>query len=305
MRNFELFLIFPVLILIGFSLNANAQYEIPPTIDAHTNQNFYDYGQSVGVSGKIKNYDSDAHSEFVLKYNVLDPNGTVIKSGQTEPGAFGAFNFNFIAKGEPFEPSGNYVIELFFGSAQSDLLMVFSGGESVEDDVIPPKIAQPQDIVITAETHDAVTMVTFEVFASDDTDDFVKPNCKPNSGYLFGIGETIVKCTAKDSSGNFATPVTFKVIVKPPITLIPDWIKNVAEFWCQDQIDDASFIEAIQYLIDNEIILVPAITEGEVAEQEVPQWVKNNACWWSEDSITDLDFATGLQFLVKQGIIRV
>ena len=305
MRKAPLFVIFPFLILIGVSINANAQYDIPPTIDAYTNQSFYDYGQSVGVSGKIKNFDSSSHSNLILTYNVLDPNGVLVKSGQAKPGEFGAFNFNFIAKGDSFEPSGNYLIELFFDNAQSDLLMIFSGGKSQADDVVPPKILQPKDIVLTAETHDAVTMVAFEVLATDDIDENVKPTCKPDSGYLFGIGETIVKCTAKDSAGNFANPVTFKVIVNPPITSIPSWIKNVAEFWCQNQIDDASFVEAIQFLIDNKIILVPATTKGEAVEQEVPQWVKNNACWWSEDSITDLDFATGLEFLVKQGIIRV
>ena len=86
---------------------------------------------------------------------------------------------------------------------------------------------------------------------------------------------------------------------------IPSWVKNVAEFWCHDKIDDGSFVEAIQYLIDNGIIVVPATQESFGATQEIPQWVKNNACWWSDGSITDLDFALGLEYLVKQGIIRV
>ena len=79
----------------------------------------------------------------------------------------------------------------------------------------------------------------------------------------------------------------------------------MAGFWCLDQIDDASFVQGIQYLIDNGIIVVPAKSENAGDSQEVPQWVKNNACWWSEGSITDLDFATGIQYLVKQGIIVV
>ena len=110
---------------------------------------------------------------------------------------------------------------------------------------------------------------------------------------------------AKDSAGNFATAVSFTVTINPPETTIPSWVKNVAEFWCQDKIDDGSFVEAIQYLIDNGIIVVPATQESFGGSQEIPQWVKNNACWWSDGSITDLDFALGLEYLVKQGIIRV
>ncbi|MFB5622206.1 MAG: peptidase, partial [Candidatus Nitrosomaritimum yanchengensis] len=90
-----------------------------------------------------------------------------------------------------------------------------------------------------------------------------------------------------------------------PLTSIPSWVKNVAGFWCQNHIDDASFVEGIQYLIDNGIIVVPAKSKVISDTQEVPQWVKNNACWWSEGSITDLDFASGIEYLVREGIIVV
>jgi len=295
-----------LLFLVGFTGHANGSYGLPPpSIDAQTNQNFYDYGDSVSVSGKIKNYDSNAYSDIALTYRILDPNGELTTAGQTNPGSFGAFNFNFIARGELFEPSGNYTIEMSFGSARSEIPMFFSGGESEVADVTPPEILQPPDIVIYSETHDGVTMVTFEVLAIDDIDEIVQPTCKPSSGYLFGIGDTIVKCTAKDSAGNFAAPVSFTVTINPPETTIPSWVKNVAGFWCQDKIDDGSFVEAIQYLIDNGIIVVPGTSESFSGSLEVPQWVKNNACWWSDGSITDLDFALGIEYLVRQGIIRV
>lgn len=294
-----------MLVLVGFSGFAYAQDTPPLSIDAQTGQSFYKYGVSVGVSGKIINYDKDAHSGVALTFRVLDPSGNLATMGETTPSEFGAFNFNFIARGETFEPSGNYKIEMSFVSVTTDIPMFFTGGVAEIDDVTPPKISQLKDIEVTAETYDAVTEVTFDVVATDDVDEKVVVTCKPESGFLFGIGETIIKCTAKDSAGNFAAPMSFSVIVSPPQVSIPSWVKNVAEFWCQNQIDDASFIEGIQYLIDNEIILVPGTSQSESETQEIPQWVKNNACWWSEGSITDLDFASGLEYLVKQGIIVV
>ena len=279
--------------------------ELPLSIDAHTNQNFYEYGESVGVSGKIKNYDADLHSDLIVEYRVLNPSGDLVKSGQTEPGQFGAFSFNFITKGTSFETSGDYSIHITFDSVEAELPMFFTGGVPIVEDITPPEIVQHEDIVILAKTSGALTPVTFNVLVIDDVDKSIIPTCKPESGFLFGIGETIIKCTAKDSSGNFATPMSFSVIVSPPLTSIPNWVKNVAGFWCQDQIDDASFVEGIQYLIDNGIIVVPAKSKVISDTQEVPQWVKNNACWWSEGSITDLDFASGIEYLVREGIIVV
>ena len=164
---------------------------------------------------------------------------------------------------------------------------------------------QPTDIEVDAETHDGVTMVTFDVLVIDDTDKIIQPTCKPRSGYFFGVGDTRVTCTARDSAGNFANPVSFTVTVNPPGILIPSWVKNVAEFWCEDKIDDSAFVEGIQYLINNGIIVVPSTSLSYGDSQEVPQWVKNNACWWSTGLVTDEDFASGIEYLVGQGIIRV
>ena len=276
-----------------------------PTIDAYTSKKLYAHGESIGVTGKIQNYDTKIHGDFVVEYVVLDPDGLPSALGQTHPSESGAFNFNFVAKGEEFAPSGDYIIKITFGSAERDLPMYLSEGVDKAEDNTPPVIAQHQDIEVVAETPDALTVIDFVVTATDNADKTIKPTCKPESGFSFGIGETVIKCTAKDSSGNFALPMQFSVIVSPPVTSIPSWVKNVAGFWCKDQIDNSSFIEGIQYLIDNGIIIVPAKSEGQGSTQEIPQWVKNNACWWSEGSITDLDFASGIQYLVKQGIIVV
>ena len=37
---------------------------------------------------------------------------------------------------------------------------------------------------------------------------------------------------------------------------IPGWIKNNAGWWATDQIDDSSFLQGIQYLVQKGIIVV-------------------------------------------------
>jgi len=299
-------ILFAILISVGVTAVYAQESQLPISIDAHTSKNFYDYGESVGVSGKIKNHDANIHSNLEVTYRVLDPTRGLATSGQTGPSEFGAFSFNFVARGNMFEASGDYTIQLTFDSVQAEIPMFLSGGNSeVHLDVTPPKILQPIDIEVNAETHDGLTMVTFEILAIDDTDELIRPTCKPDSGFLFGIGDTTVKCTAKDSGGNFALPVSFTVTVNPPETSIPSWVKNVAQFWCEDKIDDRSFVEGFQYLIDNDIVVVPSTSESAGGSQEVPQWVKNNACWWSSGSITDEEFAYGIEYLVREGTIIV
>jgi len=39
-------------------------------------------------------------------------------------------------------------------------------------------------------------------------------------------------------------------------TSIPAWIKNNAGWWATDQIDDSSFLQGIQYLVQKGIIVV-------------------------------------------------
>ena len=292
--------------VVNFEVIVGEASTIPKTsIDAQTSKNFYKQGESVGVNGKIKNYDTKLHSDYSVEYSVLNPDGKLAKTGETTPSESGSFNFNFVAKDMGFEKVGDYTIRITFGSSEVDVPLYLQEGQIKAEDNTPPRFTPHENIEVTAETSDGLTIVEYKVEVTDNVDKKITPSCKPESGFSFGIGETVIKCTAKDSAGNFAVPMQFSVIVSPPVTSIPSWVKNVAGFWCKDQIDNASFIEGIQYLIDNGIIIVPAKSEGEASSQEIPQWVKNNACWWSEGSITDLDFASGIQYLVKEGIIVV
>ena len=89
-------------------------------------------------------------------------------------------------------------------------------------------------------------------------------------------------------------------------TAIPAWIKNNAGWWAADQIDDSAFLQGIQYLIKEGIMIIPSTeASGSTEIQEVPIWIKNNAGWWAADQIDDSSFLQGIQYLVQKGIIVV
>ena len=92
---------------------------------------------------------------------------------------------------------------------------------------------------------------------------------------------------------------------------IPDWIKNVAGWWASGVISENEFVTGIEYLINNNIILLDFVPcNDEIQSQygganSVPDWIKNNANWWSENLIDNTDFINGLQYLIEYKIIKI
>jgi len=92
---------------------------------------------------------------------------------------------------------------------------------------------------------------------------------------------------------------------------IPNWVKNVAGWWGSGDISENEFVTGIEYLINNNIILLDFVPcNDEIQSQygdtkSVPDWIKNNASWWSENLIGDTDFINGLQYLIEYKIIKI
>jgi len=92
---------------------------------------------------------------------------------------------------------------------------------------------------------------------------------------------------------------------------IPNWIKNVAGWWANDVISENEFLTGIEYLINNNIILLDFVPCNDRIQNQygdmksVPDWIKNNANWWSENLINDTDFSNGIQYLIEHKIIKI
>lgn len=128
-----------------------------------------------------------------------------------------------------------------------------------------------------------------------------------------GYGQFIqISGIAIDSKGNVWTSDSSenKILKFAPFEsvklTIPEWVRNNAGWWSNDQISDIDFAGGIQFMIEQSIIVIPELQKsGEITDQKIPDWVKNNAKWWSERKISDEDFASGIEYLVKNRIIQV
>jgi len=141
------------------------------------------------------------------------------------------------------------------------------------------------------------------------------------SGFSTDMGHNMVKFDIPDDvtgvitlqfenlNGSELADASFPVVVNRigiEQISIPAWIKNNAGWWATDQIDDSSFLKGIQYLIQEEIMIIPPTETSElVGSQAVPAWIKNNAGWWATDQIDDSAFVQGIQYLIQEGIIVV
>ena len=86
---------------------------------------------------------------------------------------------------------------------------------------------------------------------------------------------------------------------------VPEWVKNNAGWWADGQIPDSAFIDGIEFLIKEGIIVVPLSEVQSENESTVPEWIKTNAGWWADGQIPDSAFIDGIQYLIKDGIIKI
>ena len=87
---------------------------------------------------------------------------------------------------------------------------------------------------------------------------------------------------------------------------MPDWIRNNAEWWAIGKITDSDFVSGIEFMLENNIIMISNIpSSGNVSTEEIPIWVRNNAHWWSQDLISEDEFVNSLKFLIQEKIIII
>jgi len=91
-----------------------------------------------------------------------------------------------------------------------------------------------------------------------------------------------------------------------PTSQVPDWIKFTSGVWVDGTSSDGEFINAIQFLIADKIIVLPPTAQGsDAASNEIPSWIKFTTGVWVDGTSSDSEFISALQFLIKEGIMKV
>jgi len=96
--------------------------------------------------------------------------------------------------------------------------------------------------------------------------------------------------------------ITIVILPIYGINEIPNWVRDNAAEWLENRIDDQTFLLGIEYLVEENIIVMNSDTEDEV-EDRIPNWVRDNVKWWLENRIDDQTFLLGIEYLVEENII--
>ena len=127
----------------------------------------------------------------------------------------------------------------------------------------------------------------------------------------YSDGKYIVKSQYGNSkstvnSSSFLIVAGNTSMVESNLSEIPVWIKNNAGWWADGSIDDTSFVQGIQFLVQEGFMKIPVTEQGSGnTSNEIPVWIKNNAGWWADGSIDDTSFVQGIQFLVQEGFMKI
>ena len=127
----------------------------------------------------------------------------------------------------------------------------------------------------------------------------------------FSDGKYIVKSQYGNSKSTVTTSSFLITAANVPTmesntSEIPVWIKNNAGWWADGSIDDTSFVQGIQFLVQEGFMKIPVTEQGSgTGSNAIPVWIKNNAGWWADGSIDDDSFVQGIQFLVQEGFMRI
>ena len=132
----------------------------------------------------------------------------------------------------------------------------------------------------------------------EKTTTITAPN--PFGAEIFGEGEYSIEI---DYSRNYDST---KFFVKDlGIVVIPVWIKDLGSWWIEGLISDSEFAKGIEYLVENDIIVISKEVSMQNSEPIVPDWVRDNTKWWIEGHISDKEYASALEYLIKIGIIVI
>ena len=168
-------------------------------------------------------------------------------------------------------------------------------------DTVKPSITTQGDIY---KISTLPTPVSLSILAYDDVDGQIRVDCDKTSKTIFKIGKTTVRCYAIDSAGNEAR-ASFEVIVGDNFVKIPDWVKNLTQYWVNQQMSDKQYAASLKYLMEQKIVHVPySIQSTDAAATEVPIWIKTNSQKWIDGTMSNDEFSIGVQWMLERGLIQ-
>ena len=141
--------------------------------------------------------------------------------------------------------------------------------------------------------------------SSDSEEAYTKATFVLPSDVSGGVAHLNFERLAGNDLARTSIPVVIDRLMPLYPSVLPDWIKTSAGWWASGQIDDDTFVRALEYLIGNGIIVVSSVHSDSDTDISIPLWVRDSAGWWASGQIDDDTFVRALEYLIGNRVIRI
>lgn len=299
----------------------------PLTVLVTTDKDTYSKYDVATINFSTNYYEPNAAKAETLYVKILNDDGVPaklvdsVKTKVSQPTMTNKFSIGTLLQ---HNPSGNYHVSVKYYSVQVDVPFFASGistktniflgsdknlydpGDPIEINIVVPDIStnsgiltitSPSGKLYTATVSPVLPLnrITFEEITSLEIGTFTAK---------FEYGRNIATKTFDVLAESLEKP-SYPSEKIPDDIVIPNWIRNNAKWWANNQITDNDFATGIEFMIKEKIIVLPELPRSNSFVTQIPDWIKNTAKWWSDGEITDQEFAKSIAFLVTSGIIQI
>lgn len=299
----------------------------PLEVEITTDKDTYGKFDKAIVKFSTNYYEPSASKAETLRVKILDDNGSPAKLVEeyktkvSQASIVEVFSMDNLLK---HNPSGTYHIVAKYYSVEVDVPFtassvnaetnIFMGsdknlydpGDPVEINIVVPEISLNSGVLTitypsgktnttTISPVTPLNRITFDDVTTSEIGTFTAK---------FVYGPNIVTKTFDVLAETLEKPMYKSENIEDTVA-IPQWVRNNADWWSKNQITDYDFKNALQYMIRENIIVIPVLPSSDSPVTEIPGWIKNNAKFWVNGEITDQEFAKSIAFLVTSGIIKI
>lgn len=306
-----------------FSVNAFAD----PSVSF--DKSSYNYGDTLKISGNVE------YQQGMFVIIQVRSSSDIVAIDQLFPSSSGEFSAAFSAEGPKWQESGMYNVLVSYAGQKIEKAFQFSKTQEnptentqTEQELRPlekPKIVikgfpdpakSPQHYYDRYNNESEFKLWFDSVFAGYTIQEIVgykttyvpgfpDPNHSPQYYIDRYNNEDLFR---EWFERQFPEKTIYDVVgvTEQARTVAPGWVRQYAQMWSSEEIDDGLFIERVADLIRQNIIEINEdITKQDSLDKIIPSWFKRNAGWYSQNLITDDDFLSGIQYLIENGIIVV
>ena len=268
--------------------------------DFTTDKSLYYEGDTLYVSGNVSS-DLGAPDVTIVIFN--PSKSTFVTLGFATANSDGSFSATLQVGGPTWTTYGIYPIQVTSEGSSMEKSIEYSVSSTTTPQPEPKQTSEP-------ESASAPKLIPKSAPEHSSTFTTLKLQI-PNFPSLDKSPQYYIDRYNNESSykswfdSQFPDASIYNILGYGDLVTMPDWIRSNAGWWATGTITDSTFITGIEFMIENNIIMISNIPSESISTDEIPDWVRNNALWWSQDLISDDEFVNSLKFLIQEKVIVI